>query len=182
MSHGFEVICDHTNNTQEDIDNNVLNLDIVGHLPLAGWKAAEEIVMPEMKPGWDIPHDRSWFTVEEADALKAKMMGLSPEFLSAGGMYVVVPSYAAALQRVNERLTKSLHRVRCDYLKPIAVRGGALLRHNKMKFRSLRVARLWWKTNMRDNPDFDPEQFMPKGQLGTMYGVTITNSRGTKNE
>lgn len=30
---GMRVICDMTNNTQQDIDNNVLNITLVGNLP-----------------------------------------------------------------------------------------------------------------------------------------------------
>jgi len=37
----YEVVCNETNNSPEDIDNNVLNMDIVGHFPLVGWKETD---------------------------------------------------------------------------------------------------------------------------------------------
>jgi len=48
MPHDWEVICDETNNSPEDIENNMLKIDIT------------------LPAGWELPNDRQWYVPRDA--------------------------------------------------------------------------------------------------------------------
>jgi hypothetical protein len=144
MPHDCEVICDERNNTPKDIENNMLNVDIV---PPAGW----------VKP------TTGWVTLDEAQAQQmqaymCKQMGISPEFLTEDvpveTRITMAPKYSPRVAAIKKEVEATMRRLVKKQLKPKAVRGGAVLRYSLKKFRSLRLARVWWKQTLASSQNF----------------------------
>jgi hypothetical protein len=163
MPHDWEVICDETNNSPEDIENNMLNVDTT--LP-AGWFVVPPEAMPpksdyegdQPSRGWKIVESLDWASIlERSDAMK-KALGISPEFLARDvpveTRITMAPKYAKRLAAVKKEVEATMRRLVKNQLKPKAVRGGAVLRCSLKKFRSLRLARVWWKQTLANSQNF----------------------------
>ena len=133
-----EAICDTRNNSPEDIENNVLNMDI--ELPVV------EIVKPGPASDWTLDNESiKHKTVEALGISEGFLRGEATYESSTDSQIIVSPRLEQSIRDARVSIEKRMIRFLHKNSKPKAVRGGAILPANGMKFRSLRLARLWWK-------------------------------------